>query len=307
VKPPGLCYSFLVHLSPKDRTIENADEYRWHLLQKKIVESKIARAFDLFRQFEIEPLLIKGWAAQRSYPQNRSRTSSDIDLAVAPVRYQHAEKLYRTKEFNDVGVDLHKGLRHLDTVDWDDLFANSITIDVDGVPIRILRPEDHLRVLCVHWLTDGGAYKERLWDIYYAVANRPDDFDWERCMNIVSETRRRWVVCVIGLAHRYLDLNIDDLPFADEARSVPHWLVKAVEREWASDVRLAPIHVFLSDPKMLMKQIRKRIPPNPIQAMIDVEGSIDSRIRFHYQIGSVVKRTVPSAKRVIPALFHRVK
>jgi hypothetical protein len=201
-------------------------------------------------------------------------------------------------------LDLHCELRHLDKVDWDDLFRNSRTYDADGVPIRILRPEDHLRVISVHWLNDGGGYKDRLWDIFYAVQNRPADFDWERCLDLVSKRRRRWVTSVIGLAHKYLDLPINDLPIADEARALPRWLIKAVEKEWASDVRLVPIHVILRQPGTLFEQIKKRIPPNSIQSTIEMEGSFDAPTRIHYQIGGVLKRIGPSALRVSRSLFR---
>ncbi|MEP6946264.1 MAG: nucleotidyltransferase family protein, partial [Acidobacteriota bacterium] len=218
----------------------------------------------------------------------------DVDLAVSPETFDRANGISSTSNAGKINIDLHRGLRHLDSVGWNDLFENSRLIDIDGTLIRMLRPEDHFRVLCVHWLNDGGANRERLWDIYYAISNRPTDFDWDRCLSVVSATRRRWIICAIGLAHKYLDLNIDDLPFADEARVLPVWLVKTVEKEWASDVRLMPLQMFLNDRKQLWKQVKKRIPPNPIESIIETEGSFDSRIRIHYQIIAGMKRLGPS-------------
>jgi len=283
-----------------------ADRQRWNLLQNKVQRSNVAAAFELFRLRGIEPILIKGLAAGLNYPETESRHCSDIDLAVSPAEV--APATVAVAEFrNRQSIDIHEGLRHLDTLDWTDLFTNSMTVDVEGVPVRMLRPEDHLRVLCVHWLNDGGAYRERLWDIYYAVNGRPADFDWDRCLNVVSPTRRRWIICTIGLAHNYLGLDLKGLSFENEALRLPDWLLRALEREWASDVRLTPIHSFLNDPGGLLKQIRKRFPPNPIQATIDVEGSFDARSRIFYQFGSILKRLVPSVKRVAITLRARFR
>ena len=78
----------------------------------------------------------------------------------------------------------------------------------------MLCPEDELRVLCLRWLNDGGAYKERLWDIYYAVANQPPDFDWDQCRDSVSATGRRWIVTAIAITRKYLSLEVEGLRFS---------------------------------------------------------------------------------------------
>ncbi|MDM7924271.1 MAG: hypothetical protein QUS14_18455, partial [Pyrinomonadaceae bacterium] len=142
-------------------------------------------------------------------------------------------------------------------------------------------------------------------DIYYAVANRPADFDWKECLDVVSPTRRKWVIVAIGLAHKYLGLDISDLPFADEARNIPKWITDTVEAEWATEVRLRPIHTVWKNPRILFQQIKKRFPPNPIQATIECEGDFDDRSRLPYQIRSVIKRAMPSVKRVAGTVLPR--
>lgn len=276
---------------------ENTDNTRWNRLRLRRSEMLIVGAFRFFRAHGVEPILIKGWAAARFYPDDNPRFFGDTDLAVSAAAYDRAVELLHTPEGSTLGVDLHREMRHLDGLSWDALFARSELVDLDGVPVRILCAEDHLRVLCVHWLNDGGQYKERLWDIYYAVARRPPEFDWEKCLDCVSETRRGWVITTIGLAHRYLDLPIDGLPFADDARKIPEWVINCVEKEWKSEVRLRPLQVFIYRPLRLLEQIKKRIPPNPIQATIDMEGKFDNRTRVFYQIGSILKRIGPSIRR----------
>ena len=291
-------------------------DQRWFSIQSRVREKRIVEAFRLFRQEGIEPILIKGWAAARFYPERSRRVFSDIDLCIAPEDFSRAENFLKTSEFNRLTVDLHKGFRHLDSLNWEDIYSGSITVEIEegggdgcggGYKIRIPRPEDHLRILCVHWLTDGGAPKERLWDIFYAVENRPVDFDWKRCLETVSEKRRRWIICTLGAAKRYLGLSLSGLPFENEADDLPEWLPAALEKEWADGIRLKPLQTCLGDRKMFWRQVRKRIPPNPIQATVLMEGSFDRSPRFGYQFASFVRRMMPSAKRFYMVLKREQK
>lgn len=256
------------------------------------------QAFSLFRDKGIEPILIKGLAAAQFYPEPGSRTSIDMDLAFSSDDFDAAAKIALSEAAKGLAIDFHRELRHLDTVDWNDLFSNSQLLQRDGGSIRILRPEDHLRVLCVHWLTDGGANKDKLWDIYYGIENRPANFDWGRFLDVVSENRRRWLICTVGLASHFLGLELDNTPFKGEAAKLPDWIVKTVEKEWANDVPFMPLETVIHDPRMLLQQIPKRLRPNPIWATVQMEGSFDARTRFFYQIGSILQRILPSYKRV---------
>jgi hypothetical protein len=273
----------------------------WFTLQSRISELRVVEAFRFMREKGIEPILIKGLAAARYYPEKWRRQYSDVDLCVEPASFERAKKLAESPEGRKYNIDLHKGLRHLDLVPWDDLARNSELIEIENIKnscVRVLRPEDHLRVLCTHWLTDGGAYKERLWDIFYLIENRPEAFDWGRCLDAAGPKRRRWVVCCIGLAHKYLNLNIKDTPVAEEAENLPLWLTKTVETEWNSTVRLKPLYTCLNEKKVLWEQIKKRIPPNPIQATVEMEGDFDETSRLKYQWGSVLARIPASVVRL---------
>lgn len=289
---------FSVELAPIK---ENKDITRWEVLQSAIESNSIRSAFELFRSHGLEPILIKGWAAGRFYPKGSFRPTSDIDLAVAADDFEAADRIMRAYTGKGLAIDLHRELRHLDTLSWTELFENSQLVDLEGSQIRVLRPEDHFRILAVHWLTDGGWFRDRLWDFYYAIDNRPSNFDWERCLNAAGPVRRGWFIGVIGLTNKYLGLNLDDLPFAAEAKEIPRWLIKAVEREWASGVRMLPLYRQTGDIRGFLTQVRKRIPPNPIHATIDMEGSFDAPTRIHYQIGTIIKRLVPGVSNFITA------
>lgn len=274
------------------------NDFYWFTLQNRYNELKISKAFQFLEARGFEPVLIKGWAAARYYPEIWQRQFLDIDLCVAPELYAEAKGALKTSEGKTLNIDLHKGLRHLDTVAWEDLFENTVNENIENQNVRVLRAEDHLRVLCVHWLTDGGAYKNRLWDIYYLINNRSNAFDWERCLDTVSEKRRRWLICCIGLAHRYLGLDIENTPISKEAKNLPVWLIETVEKEWRTEIKLRPIYTCLNDRKIFWEQVKKRIPPNPIQATVEMDGEFDDANRLYYQIGSVLRRFMPSVKRV---------
>ena len=60
-----------------------------------------------------------------------------------------------------------------------------------------------------------------------------------------------------------------------------------------------------TDARTFFYQLRKRIPPNPVQATVDCEGAFDERSRVGYQIRDLFTRLRPSISRVLPVLFSR--
>jgi hypothetical protein len=275
---------------------ENAE--RMNILRYKVLETQIGKIWKQSTEAGFEPILIKGWAAAQFYPRPYERQFSDVDLIIAPEHFEEAAKFFNSLPSN-IPVDLHRGARHLDQVDFQNLFSNSKQLQCGATKIRVLREEDHLRILCVHWLNDGGANREKLWDIYYGVARRSKDFDWDRFLSIVSSRRRRWLICAIGLAHHFLGLDLEDTPVAREAQNLPDWLIKAVIAEWESGVRLLDLRFCLNDRKAMWEQLKKRFPPNPVQATIEMEGSFDDHPRIFYQIKSIFPRLFISVKKMI--------
>jgi hypothetical protein len=278
---------------------EKENDRRWLILRAKLCEESLKSAFRLFRQHAVEPILIKGWAAAREYPEKYERVFSDIDLCVAPNEFRRSLEIISTEEGKKLNIDLHCGLRHLDTVGWDDLFVNSQIVSLDEECIRVLCPEDHLRILCVHWLTDGGAYKERLLDIFYLLQNNLESFDWDLCFSRIDQNRRDWIIKTIAMVKRFYALDVSKMPFAEELDSVPKWFIKELEREWASERRLTDIFAVWRDRKAFWIQLKKRLHPNAIQATVFMEGKFDESPRIYYQAGSFFKRFKPSVRKAL--------
>lgn len=272
-------------------------------LLRRVYEHQLKEVFERLNSLGIDSILIKGWAAARYYNDPLDRNPGDFDVMLPPGRITDSVRAVTDRFPPD--IDLHFGPRHLDTLSFEELFERSESVEIDGLAIHVPCREDHLRMLCVHWLTDGGERKDRLWDIYWAVKSRPREFDWEKCLDVVSKRRRDWVICTIGLAHRYLDLPIDDLPFSEEAKNLPQWFPKAIEKRWKKGVAHLPIHRLLTQPKALFQQLKKRFPPNPVMATITMEGDIRARTRFRYQIGHILKQSAPSLRRIVRRLTSK--
>ncbi len=275
---------------------EQINDPRWLGLYTKKLEWEIAHCFRYFRDRGVEPILFKGWVAARNYPALSDRPYIDLDLAFSDDDLRVAKTLQRGDSAFKFTVDLHRHFRNLDSRPWADVFRDSEIVELEGERVRIPSPEDHLRILAVHWLNDGGERKHRLWDVYYAVENRPDTFSWELCLDTVSKTRRQWVIAAIGVAHRYFGLSLDGLPFADEALRLPDWMTRTIDREWASEVRLRPLARTIRQPREFIRQVLKRFPPNPIQSTVEMEGDLFSSTRLGYQLGSIKRRLLPSAR-----------
>lgn len=285
--------------------ISTTEDSKWIRLEKRRHEVVLAQAFEFFKRKELFPIILKGWDVAKYYPIEEARQYNDIDLAVSSKDFGRANGLIHSEELRHCRIDLHNELRDLDTLPWETIFARTQLVKIGDTDIRVLCPEDHLRVLCAHWLMDGGEFRHRLWDFYYLIEATRDTFDWELCFRDVPPNRREWVECVVGLTHKYLGLNIDDLPFATRIRELPPWLVRAVEREWEDGVPQRPILTTLNKPAEFVRQFKKRIRPNPLRAVVDMEGGFYRPRLFYYRVGSFAKRFAAMIKRIGTIIFKR--
>ena len=188
--------------SPAAQRLKQA--YWLHSLQAALHEKQVAQAVSLLRSAGVEPLLAKGRAVARAYPELGLRPYGDIDLFVPPSQYVDAQAALSAPGVRAVPVDLHCGFADLFDLDdrtIDELYRRAEGITVGDVQVRILGAEDHLRFLCLHLLRHGLWRAIWLCDIGAILESQPADFDWGY---FVSGDQRRsdWVLCVLNLAHQ---------------------------------------------------------------------------------------------------------
>ena len=274
------------------------DESKWQQLSNIAHQRKLAMVFSSSSLRDNRPILIKGWSVGRFYSEGHFRVCNDVDL-IFPESDQDMLSTTLGDLSSVAAIDAHFGPRHLDKLSFEELFAGSYEVELDNIPIRVLSDEDNLRVTAVHWLTDGGVNKERLWDIYYLVKNRRPDFDWDRCLNSSGIVRRSWVIAAIATASDHLGLDVSELPIAVREFQLPSWFQRTLQKEWERGIYTRRIlSTVLTKPKYLLEQLNRKLPPNPIAATIETERPIDDTSRMPAQVGSFMKKVGPFARGV---------
>ncbi|MCH7824497.1 MAG: nucleotidyltransferase family protein [Acidobacteria bacterium] len=269
--------------------LELQQAYRHHALQSALYEERLAQIVAALRDGGIEPLIARGAAAARLYPERGLRPYGDVDVWVRPDSHTAAARAVAALPRLAWLVDLHRRFRHL-TRDWDELYERSETPQIGGETVRILGPEDHLGLMCLHMLYHGACRPLWLCDIGAALESLPAGFDWEYCLTGDSR-HRRWITCAIGMAHRLLGARLPD-PVGSAADRLPRWLLPAVLREWGRSKHYmqSPSMAFsLRHPAYAVEALRLRW-PNPILATVGVGGSFDELPRLPFQLAECVSR-----------------
>jgi hypothetical protein len=283
--------------------LELEQAYRLHSLQSAIHEREIEDALALLRSAGVEPILVKGWAVARLYPDTGLRPYGDLDLCVAAKQYHVARTALEKDVKKSHQVDLHRGFKTLDQKSWDELWSRSQLVKLGDLEVRVLCPEDHLRVLCFHFLREGAWRPLWLCDIAVALETRGPDFVWDLFTG-KQDRRRKWFACVIALVDQLLGANLDGVPGTVRATQLPSWFLPSVLKEW--DVRsmshrhTTPMNTAWRRPAQALnlKNLRSHW-PNPIEATIGVNGPFNELPRLPFQLGNCALRTIEFLRRLL--------
>jgi hypothetical protein len=292
-----------VRSSPLAQTATAAefrDRFRMQVLHHRAHELEIIRAFSCLRSAGIEPILAKGWAVARLYPELGLRPYGDIDLCVHPDRYQDALSLIEGPKGPNAPLDIQASFKRLDRT-YDDLHARSQRIRLGNIDVRVAGLEDHLRFLCIHMLRHGLWKPLWLCDVALIMESLPPDFDWGRCLS-GGEVQSQWVICSLKMAGVLLGAKVP-ANLESMAVDVPDWLLHAVLRQWETAnhyMRENPLQGFRL--RELPRALRLRW-PNPIQATVSMGAGFNSYPRFPLQLAESSKR----AFRFLGTLARRSK
>lgn len=249
-------------------------------LDTRLQQREIVRLWEKLRKEGVESLLVKGWATARVYPEAGMRASGDIDLLIRP-----ADKLAAGRALGEGIVDENHPVWDIKTrvpalyrLSAATLFERQTRVMLDETEIATLSAEDHLRILCLHFLKHGAWRPLWLCDIAAALEFRPPNFHWETCLGDDPRTADS-VACALGLAHQILGAFVDETPVEPRAKQLPRWLVPAVLKVWNTpQVDQNQPNPFLKDTlrerKGVFQALIKRW-PNPIQAAMERETSLD--------------------------------
>lgn len=280
--------------------------YKLLRLASLIHEREIKHIVSLLRAEKIEPVLVKGWAIARFYPEKALRPYGDIDLCVRPDQFEQTTAALKCLENIDGHyVDLHSGFAKLTSESWNELLGRSQLVDLGEEKIRVLSDEDHLRVLCLHLLRSGAWRPLWLCDVALAVESRTPAFDWERCLGI-DRRQANWVACTIALAHHLLGVKIDDTPIAERAKHLPHWLVSAALRQWsrcrnpdAVGMALPTLRKNIAAPKRFFSEIYARW-DNPVRSTAALRRQFNNWPRLPHQfVDNIIRARAEVPKQLI--------
>jgi len=207
------------------------EAYRQNSALAGTYESALQSLLPRLRAAGVEPILIKGWAVARLYPEPGLRPYCDADLCVRPDQLPAALEVLRSGTDSYHWVDLHEGVPDVTDRCWDELFRRSRQVQLGTLDVRILSPEDQLRQLCLHWRRHLDCVPLGLCDVAVLLETQPEEFDWDYCLR-GDPVLVDWVLCVVGLACRLLGAGLSDTTVAARVRELPAWLVRRVLWQW---------------------------------------------------------------------------
>jgi hypothetical protein len=298
------------------------ERHRIEFLRAQVQVHQLECLVKALRAGNVEPVLIKGWVNARHYAHMGLRPSGDIDLCVPSSQLDEAVQLLKAiggqsllePEVNLVRnaqlreeqlifpeappgwhlVELHSGLPDLNAPGepgWDELVGRGETVMVGETPLRLLAPEDHLRLIAIHFLRHEAERPLWLCDLSAALEARSPDWNWEQCLGR-DATRANWVSCALALARDLTGVSLEGTPLQEF--QPPQWLMPHVLKRWEEGTQKheasQPMWNYVRHPSRFWRDrhaVRHELVhrwPSPVFAMLGCKHRLDESPRLIWQV-----------------------
>jgi hypothetical protein len=263
-------------------------------------------------------ILVKGWAHARLFPEPGLRPNGDVDLFVLPGSYERVLPVFKATPPVDpqevVPVDLQTTWVDLPDRTWGQIYAHSRVVPLRSAKIRILGPEDDLRLSCLHLLRHAVEQPPSgnlfwLCDVSVILENLPDDFDWDYCL-AGRRAHSRWILALSRLANEVLGANLDRCPVGRLPESVPSWMVNTFLRVWGHLLRDVhprpyplPVAMAIRDIRDMPRALTERW-PSPLQSIYRLSWPISGVPGRLAQVADYTARAISWAPRQLGNREH---
>jgi hypothetical protein len=227
-------------------------DYRALTLDAAAKERHIERVVSRLRAEGVETILIKGWGCSRVYAEPGLRPYGDIDLCVPPQHFAIATAVFTDHSAESASVDLHRGLPDLPDRTWNEVFARTRLVCLGDTDVRILGPEDHLRLICLHLIRHGAFRPLWLCDVAAALEQESAAFDWEYCLS-GNKTLSAWVRCAISLARTLVRAKLETPKIAHKIGIPPEWVKHTVLWRWGAGRHRSSARYYFRHPAQALR------------------------------------------------------
>ncbi len=217
--------------------------FRLHALEAARHRLALETVLTSFNRVGLEPIAFKGWTIAHLYAHPALRPFGDIDLLVDVGDEPAARRAIATLPSALqplVDLDMRVLGRFLPDRTFEELVGRASRETVGAAQCRVLAPEDHLRLICLHQLDHGGWRPLWLCDVAAFVERLPLGFQWAQCLKgnpRLSDS----VVALLCLAEELLGAR---LPPEVPRRPAPAWFRNATLRGWAGGFQKPPESLY---------------------------------------------------------------
>ena len=270
------------------------EAYRKHTVESAVHDANVRDAFRRLRTAKIEPILFKGWAVARLYPEAGLRPYVDIDLWMPATDLERFNDELQSNGDRGYRVEPHAFFYPQYARSFDDVMDHSQLVPLGDIQVRVPGHEDHLRLICLHFLYHGGWRPLWLCDIALLTESAGTGFDWDLCLGS-DRKHADWIACTIGLAHQLLGAQVGGTPIEKRAQALPSWLITAVLKQWekGGGISFAENLSFslprrVLNPRAVVRALREHW-RNPVQASVEMNAWFSEAPRLPLQFLSAVK------------------